>query len=86
MKRKAISDVYGRLHSSNPYLKVHKRHKKSGIFILTFLESDNITMAKYEVDANDETYMTDQMKQNLTIYLVKIYAYGVGSQTGRGRK
>ena len=43
-------------------------------------------MAKYKVDANDETYMTDQMKQNLTIYLVKISAYGVGSQIGRGRK
>ena len=84
MKQKAIRAVYGKLHSPNPSLKVHERHKKSTI--LAFLESDTITMAKYKVDANDETSMTDQMKQNITIYLVKISAYGVGSQIGRGRK
>ena len=43
-------------------------------------------MAKYKVDANDETHMADQMKQNLTMCLAKISAYDVGSQIGRGRK
>ena len=82
MKQKTIGAVYGKLHSSSPSVKVHERYKKSTIFILTYLESDTTTMVKYKVDANDETSMTDQMKQNLTIYLVKIPAYGVGSQIG----
>ena len=38
-------------------------------------------MVKYK-DTNDETHMTQQMKPNLTMRLVKISAYGVGSQIG----
>ena len=41
---------------------------------------------KYKVNTNDETRMTEQMKPNLTRHLVKISAYDVGSQIGRGRK
>ena len=43
-------------------------------------------MVKYKVDANDETHMTKQTKQNLTMHLFKISARDVGSQIGRGRK
>ena len=85
-KQKSIRAVYGMLHLWKPPFKVHERHKKSTIFILTFLESDTTTVAKYKVDANDETHMADQMKQNLTMHLVIISAYDGGSQIGRGRK
>ena len=43
-------------------------------------------MMKYKVDANEETHMAEHMKQNLTMHLVKISAYDVGSQIGRGRR
>ena len=43
-------------------------------------------MVKYEVDANGKTHMIEQIKQNLTMHLVKISAYGVGSQIGKGHK
>ena len=65
---------------------MHERHKKSTIFILTSLESGTITMVKYKVNTNDETHMTEQMTPNLAMHLVKISAYDVGSQIGRGRK
>ena len=85
-KQKAIHAVNGRLHLWKPSFKVHERHKKNPIFILTFLESDTSTVAKYEVDADDETHMADQMKWNLTMHLVKTSTYDVGSQMGKGRK
>ena len=43
-------------------------------------------MVKYKVDASEETHMAEQMKQNLTMHLVKISVYDVGPQIGRGRK
>ena len=85
-KQKAIRGVKVMLHLWKPSLKVHERHKKSTIFILTFLESETTTVAKYKVDANDEAHMADQMKRNLTTHLVKFSAYDVGSQIGKGRK
>ena len=60
--------------------------RKALFFILTSLESDTTKVAKYKVDANDETHMTKQMKQNLTMHPVKISAHDEGSQIGRGRK
>ena len=69
-KEKPIRADYGMSHLWKPLFKVHERHKKSTIIILTFLESDTTTVVKYIVDANDETYMADQMKQNLTMHLV----------------
>ena len=43
-------------------------------------------VAKYKADAHGETHMIEQMKQNLTMHLVNISDYDVGSQIGRGRK
>ena len=62
---------------------MHERQRKSTIFISKSLESDTTTVAKYKVDANDETYVTEQIKQNLTMHLVEISAYDVESQIGR---
>ena len=85
-KQKAIRAVYSMLHLWKLSFKVHERHTKSTTFILTFLESHTTMMVKYKVDANDETHMADQMRRNLTMHLVKISAYDVGSQIGKGRK